>query len=343
MPRFACVFLIVALALAPAEASKVKTWQVSTAANYDKAKFKEAVISNQGVVRLSKQLKPLAKLDAAHVWDVVEDGDGNLIAATGDDGKLFLVKADGTASVLLASKESQILCLARTPDGVLYAGTGPSGQILRIESDGKHSIVADKLGKYVWALVYDPQAKALYAGTGPKGQIYRVTPDGDAKVFYATKQDHILSLVLAGSNLYAGTDQGGLVYRIDAAGKGFVIYHASQNEVRGLVVQDGVVYAGTSAPAGKRLPIGPFKSPTLPLNPGGGGAAAPASTKSDKPVKTQAGAIGGGAGFAAEEAKGFSSSAPSSPAPGDNSLYRIAADGSVRELFREKTLLLRLL
>ena len=115
MSRLAFVVVIVtALALSPAEASKVKTWQANSAASYDKAKFKEAVISNQGVVRLSKQLKPLAKLDAAHVWDVVEAGNGNLIAATGDDGKLFLVKADGTASVLLASKESQILCLARS-------------------------------------------------------------------------------------------------------------------------------------------------------------------------------------------------------------------------------------
>ena len=31
-------------------------------------------LSNQGVVRLSKLLKPLAKIDAAHVWDVTEDG-----------------------------------------------------------------------------------------------------------------------------------------------------------------------------------------------------------------------------------------------------------------------------
>ena len=46
-----------ALSLAPAEASKVKTWQTSSSASYDKAKFKETVVSNQGVVRLSKQLK----------------------------------------------------------------------------------------------------------------------------------------------------------------------------------------------------------------------------------------------------------------------------------------------
>src|SRR5207253_5562982 len=35
--------------------------------------------------------------------------------------------------------------------------------------------------------------------------------------------------------------------------------------------------------------------------------------------------------------------APSSPSTGENSLYRIAADGTVREVFREKALVLSLL
>lgn len=336
----AAVLLITALILVPAQASKVKTWQTATSANYDKAKFKDAVVSDQGVVRLSKQLKPLAKIDAAHVWDVIEDAAGNLIAATGDDGKLFLIKPNGDASILHQSKESQILSLARTPDGVVYAGTGPSGQILRIDPSGKHTILTDKLGKYVWALAYDPQSKALFAGTGPDGKIYRVTPDGNAAVFYATKQDHILSLVLAGTTLYAGTDRGGLVYRIDPAGKGFVIYHAAQNEVRGLAVHDGVVYAGTAMPGAKRLPVGPFKSPTVPVSPSGSGSSG-ASTSTDGPTNTQAGVVK--PGLASEESKGIAAAAPSTPAPGDNSLYRIATDGSVRELFRDKTLLLRLL
>jgi hypothetical protein len=341
MLRFvlACI-AIATVANVPAQASKVKTWQTGAASSYDKAKFKDAVVSDQGVVRLSKQLKPMAKIEAAHVWDVIEDAAGNLIAATGDEGRLFLIKPNGEASVLHNSKESQILCLARTPEGVIYAGTGPSGQILRIEPNGKHSIVADKLGKYVWALVYDAPSKSLFAGTGPNGQIYRVTPGGDAKVFYATKQDHILSLVLSDTNLYAGTDRGGLVYRIDPAGKGFVIYHAAQNEVRGLAVHEGVVYAGTATPGAKRLPVGPFKSPTVPVGPGSA-TATPASSSKDEPTKTQIGTVK--TGLAAEDSKGIASAAPSAPAPGDNSLYRIAADGSVRELFRDKTLLLRLL
>jgi hypothetical protein len=327
----------------PAQASKVKTWQSGPASSYDKAKFKETVVSNQGVLRLSKQLKSLAKLDAQHVWDLVEDAAGNLVAATGSQGKLFLIKTNGDVSVLAESKENQALCLARTPEGVIYAGTGPGGQVLRIEPDGKHAIVADKLGKYVWSLAYDPQSKSLFAGTGPGGKIYRITPDGNANVFYTTKQDHILSLALDAGNLYAGTDQGGLVYRIDPAGKGFVIYHAAQNEIRGLTVDGGVVYAGTAMPSSRKAPLSPFRSPTIPIGPTGGGSTSSsgASKTSDEPAKTQAGSSG--SGLASEESKGTPAAAPSPPPPGDNSLYRIAADGSVRELFRDKTMLLRLL
>ena len=49
---------------------------------------------------------------------------------------------------------------------------------------------------------------------------------------------------------------------------------------------------------------------------------------------------------AAEDKAGGKSSAapaPSAPAGGENSVYRIGLDGSVREVFREKTLVLSLL
>lgn len=336
------LLLAIALLIAatvPASAGKVKTWQAESAASYDKAKLQNAVVSDQGVLRLSRRLKPLAKIDAAHVWDVAEDADGNLIAATGDEGKLYRIKPDGEVDVLHDGKDSQILSLVRTPEGILFAGAGPSGRILKIEK-GKVVPFAESVGKYVWALAYDPATKSLFAGAGPKGTIYRVGPDGKAVPFYTTKQDHILSLTLDGATLYAGTDRGGLVYRIDRAGKGFVIYHAPQNEIRALTVDDGVVFAGTSMPSSKRLPLAPLKSPTIPIIPPTPSGNSSPSSSTDS-TRTQSG--GAKAGLAADEPKGTSAAAPSAPPPGDNSLYRIAPDGAVRELFRDKVLVLSLL
>jgi len=286
-------------AIPAADAAKVKVWHQYQQSHFDKAKFKEAVVTSEGVVRLSRQVKPLAGLEAGNVWDLAEDKAGNLYAATGDEGKLFKITPDGKASVVHTSKDAHLFSLIATPDGTIYAGTGPTGKLLRVAPDGKVTAVADKLDSYVWSLAYDPASQSVFAGTGPKGKIYRVTPDGKASVFYMTKQEHILCLAMADKGtLYAGTDKGGLIYRINAAGKGFVLYHANQPEVRTLLVTPEAVYAGTSAPVARK----------------GSGFAGPPSK--------------------ADEAR----SAP----PGENSLYRIGLDGSVRELYRDKTMILRL-
>src|SRR5437588_12944020 len=84
---------------ATSQAAKVKVWHHHTPAHYDKAQCKQAVISSEGALRLGRQLKPLVGIDAAHVWDVVEDREGNLFVATGDQGKVFQVAPDGKVTV----------------------------------------------------------------------------------------------------------------------------------------------------------------------------------------------------------------------------------------------------
>src|SRR5262249_27617366 len=131
-----------------------------------------------------------------------------------------------------------------------------------------------------------------------------------------TKQDHVLRVALGPTGmLYAGTDKGGLIYRIDSKGKGFVLYQTAQSEVRSLLVTPTALYAGTSSPTRGRL----AGSGTL--------------------TSSSSGTLGGGG---SDGAKGSPASS-SPPSTGDNSLYRIAADGTVKEIFREKALMLCLL
>src|SRR6266481_6089211 len=56
--------------ISSAHAGKVKVWHHDRPEHFDKAQFKQTVVSNEGVIRLSKQLQPLVGLDAAHVWDI---------------------------------------------------------------------------------------------------------------------------------------------------------------------------------------------------------------------------------------------------------------------------------
>lgn len=323
-------------------AAKVKVWHHSSAAQFEKARLKHAVISSEGALRLSRQLKPLAALEATHVWDVVEDKAGNLFAATGDEGKIYKVTPDGKVSVAFASEDSQVLCLALASDGTLYAGTGPSGLLLQIAPDGTGKVLYKSPETYLWCLAVSADGNTIYAGTGPKGRIYEVTAEGKARVFYTTKQEHILALALAADGmLYAGTDKNGLVYRIDGKGKGFVLYSTAQTEVRSLLVTADGIYAGTSSPTRRRPAPSTGTGNTsalLPGNPRISGAPAAAGEASST-------ALSPSAPSNAFDPFEKSNPAPSSPPPvvGENSLYRIAPDGTVRELFREKALVLSLL
>jgi hypothetical protein len=347
VPVVASVFLALP---SPSQAAKVKVWHHSGPAQFEKARLKHAVISSEGALRLSRQLKPLVALEATHVWDVLEDKAGNLFAATGDEGKIYKVAPDGKIHVAFASEDSQILCLALASDGTLYAGTGPGGHVLRIPANGPGQVLYKSPETYVWCLAVSADGQTIYAGTGPKGHIYAVTPGGKARIFYTTRQEHILSLALGGDGiLYAGTDKNGLVYRIDAQGKGFVLYSTPQTEVRSLLVTADGVYAGTSSPTRRRpgTPASPGgNTPLLPNNQRAPGTSASADLKSPKTTGDGSDtSIVPSSPSASVDPFDKSNPAPSNPPPsvGENSLYRIAPDGTVRELFREKALLLSLL
>ena len=199
-------------------------------------------------------------LDATHVWDVVEDRQGDLFAATGDEGKLF--KVDGAipaSSVLHQPGQPGPLPGRGRPTARSTPAPGRAARSCASRPEGKAQVVADELDCLrLEPGLSTPQAKTLYAGTGPKGRIYKIDAEGKASVFYATKQEHILCLALGqGGTLYAGTDKGGLVYRIEPDGKGFVVFHAHQTEVRSLLVAGDGVYAGTAPVSRKSSSFAP--------------------------------------------------------------------------------------
>ncbi len=342
MRRLIPTVAIVISAASPAFAGKVKLWQTAAPADYDHASLRATAVSSEGVVRLGRRLTSVPGLEVAHVWDVVEDKVGNLFAATGDEGRIYKVSPAGDVSIVYAGPDSQVLCLAVGGDGAVYAGTGPGGRIVRIESDGTSKVFCDFTAGYVWALSFAADGQTLYAATGPKGRIYKIDADGRSDVFFRAKQDHVLSLVCAADGtIYAGTDKDGIVYRIDSAGKAFVLFQAAQSEVRALLLASNALYAGTGAAARKRgatssagETAGPLPSPAKSIE------AQPVSRR--KAGAEPAALASSVAGRDHDADKSISAPAPSSPGPADNSVYRIGFDGSARELFRDKKLVLGL-
>src|SRR5947207_3108431 len=166
LPRVATLLTalaLVALTLPGTQAARVKVWHHHSPAHFDKAQFKHAIVSSEGALQLARELKPLAQLDAMHVWDVVEDKQGNLFVATGDEGKIYKIPPGGKASVVYTSTDSQILSLAVGPDGSVYAGTHKGGLVYRIDTHGKGFVLYSTGQSEVRSLLVS--ADGIYAGT----------------------------------------------------------------------------------------------------------------------------------------------------------------------------------
>lgn len=334
------------LVLTPASvyAGKVKSVTWSQPGHYDKALLQNAVVGSDGKITLAKSLRQIrtrAPIDAARVWDIAEDRVGNLYLATGDEGKILRITPDGQIQVAFETKDSQVLCLLALPDGGILAGTGPNGLVVRIDPDGKGRVWHDSPARYIWALVRDERTGSLYAATGSPARVYRLTPNGESEVYFECPQDHVLTLALAAEGpLFAGTDRRGLVYRIDERGKGVVIFQAAQSEVRCLQWTPQGLYVGTSSPG-----RAPRSNPGTTPPPAGVGSlpnrdadAVPATVSSppaplaDTPSRDRS-----------NPPERFAAAVPEAPKPGDNSVYLVGFDGTVRELYRDKGLVLSLL
>src|SRR5947208_3031187 len=114
---------------AAAFAGKVKTYTAATPAQFEKAQLQQAVVSNEGAVRLARSLKPLpAAVDATTQ---------TMYAATGPHGRVLRVARDGKAELFFQSRQDHVLSLVRADDGTLYAGTDRQGLVYRIDPAGK--------------------------------------------------------------------------------------------------------------------------------------------------------------------------------------------------------------
>jgi hypothetical protein len=288
--------LVLGCLIPPLWATRMRFWRQHQPAHYEKAVFHNTVLASDGSIRLGRQVKRLAELEAAQLWCLVEDAQGQLYLGSGNEGKIFRVDAAGRVSLLYKSEEPQIFSLAALPDGGIAAGTGPGGLVLEIKPDGNARVLTRTGENYVWSLAYDPRQDVLYAGTGPHGKILRITRSGQSEVLYATRQEHVLALVLAEHHLYAATAKRGLVLRYDLASRqASVLFEAPHHEIRSLCRVGETIFAGTAVPLKRTASTGASSNANV------GGQA----------VK-------------------------------ENVVYAIAPDGSVREIFHDREMILAL-
>ncbi len=104
-----------------------------------------------------------------YVWKITQTDDGLIYAATGPSARVFEIKPNGEKSVLLESRENNILSMVSDGKENLYAGSDPNGLVYRINRKTREVFVLfDAAETEISALVMDTKGN-LYAATGQAG------------------------------------------------------------------------------------------------------------------------------------------------------------------------------
>lgn len=240
-----CTMLAAALGSIASDSEAVRT-QFFRAEGY--ARFKTftlegVALSDEGTVRVGPAVQSLGDLGARSVWRLV-NANGRLVAATGDQGKVF--RQDGDEFVPLATLHNyELFALTADESGNVYAAGAPSGTVVRIGPDGS----TETLFTAPEGLILDllaAQDGTVYAAAGERGMLYRIPRGGDAKAIGESGDLHLRSLAWSndGKSIWAGTDGRGLLLSIDSeSGERRIFYDATESEIVDIVpLPDGSVF-----------------------------------------------------------------------------------------------------
>jgi outer membrane protein assembly factor BamB len=284
------------------------------------------------VVRLDKAgAEPkeiFAKDGVQYVWGLAVTPDGNVYAATGPDGQLFEIHADGSHEVVFDSDENNLLSLVSDGKDLLFVGTDPNGRVYRVNRKTKESFVLyDAEETEISALALDGKGN-LYAATGQADQAEEAEGEAGAEVMGGT-----------------GRPEGG------AGGIEIPPTPPPANPEPPKLPEPNPGEPQPIPKAAVRAPL-PKKgmAEVAPESPGDAGKPEDPKKpeKPEKPEKPPAGRPGPGAPSAHGALPGESASTPAVGKTVDgagkgNAIYRIDADGFVTEVFREPVVVLSMI
>jgi hypothetical protein len=220
-----------------------------------------------------------AKLEGAeHVWGLAFDTKTkSLFAATGPEGKLFRVDAQGTAQVYFDAPEQHLMSVAVAPDGAVYAGASEKAKLYKITGPGRASVLYDFGRTEVRAIAvsdkgdvfavandvkpgsYTPSRKGGTSAASPtarppkttgKGTLYRFSPDGTPEQLLDNKDEHFTSLALGDDGRpYVGTGVEGRVYSVDDNHDEVLSADVEERQIGALVLAGKQRFVASSDPA----------------------------------------------------------------------------------------------
>jgi hypothetical protein len=228
------------------------------------------------------KLSDLAALPGAdHVFGIAYDKKTNsLFAATGPQGKLFRVDANGTSQVYFDAEEPHLVSVAVDANGTVYAGASDKAKLYKVTGPGRASVLYDFGRTEVRAIAVDgngdvfaianelkpsgvlaqrPAGGSDISPAGPlanqaktkgKGTLYRFSKDGRPERLYDNDDEHFTSLSLGDDGRpYVGTGIEGHVYSVDQSLQVALVADVDERQVGALVMQGASRLIASSDPA----------------------------------------------------------------------------------------------
>lgn len=100
----------------------------------------------------------------AYVWALAFAPNGDLLVASGVEGKLFRVTPKGEGKVVFTAPETHVRCIALKKDGTILAGGSGKGRIYEIRSDGSTHALYDSPLSEISSIYVDENGIGWAAG-----------------------------------------------------------------------------------------------------------------------------------------------------------------------------------
>lgn len=218
------------------------------------------------------------------VFDLSVGPDGHLYVASGERGRIYRVRLDGTADVVAETGDAHARRMAWARDGQsLWVGTNGRGLLERIDpGSGGVQIVYDCSEEEVVDLVPREDGSWLFAANpapgaggerpadgesapGPRPTLYEVTKDGSVRRLWSTAERTIQCILPeADGSVLVATGRAGTVYRVDGSGRETILWRAEEEQILTLVRDGETLYAGTGNP-GRIYRLGPARTESASL------------------------------------------------------------------------------
>jgi hypothetical protein len=256
-------------------------WSDNTADAFRKGEMQGVGTSSEDDLRLVPALKMAAEFDDPYVFCVVPDGygsvflgtgnhgriyrvadgksqvlfttpeiavlsmaidrDGNIIAGTAPNGKVFSVTKDGRGQLLFDAEEPNVTAVCVALDGAIYAGVSEPAKVYQIAPDGKARVVFAPEAMCVTTLAPGADGSVL-VGLGQPGCVYRID-GGDVSPVYDSGADYITAVAETGGAVYTACDPGAKIDKVKGKAVAAVVKKA-KGTVRAMATDtQGNVYA----------------------------------------------------------------------------------------------------